>query len=138
MGTSLASATPSASFDSLIKFGDNDAVTSIPKQLSDGLGNNLPIYVSSTTVNITGSMYGTVTTASYVQTAQTASYVKNAQTASYVQNAQTASLAATASYLILNNVPEYPDNNEAINIGGLPIGAVYRISGGDILAIVHS
>jgi hypothetical protein len=152
MGTSLASATPSASFDSLIKFGDNDGVTSGLKQLSDGMGNNLPIYISSTTTTVTGSLYGSssyAATSSYVLNsisssyAITASYVQNAVsssyavTASYVKTSQTASLALTASYILYRNVPEYNDNNDAINNGGLPIGAVYRQSGQDFLMIVH-
>lgn len=58
--------------------------------------------------NLTGSVLGTASTASFVTTAQTASYVATALTASYVLNAvsasfvitaQTASYALTASFL---------------------------------------
>ena len=57
---------------------------------------------------ITGSLFGTATTASFVTlaqtasfvtTAQTASFVTLAQTASYVLNAVSSSFAATASYV---------------------------------------
>ena len=51
---------------------------------------------------VTGSLFGTATTASYVVLAQTASFVTLAQTASYVALAQTASYvvtAQTASYV---------------------------------------
>jgi hypothetical protein len=69
------------------------------------LNSNKVIVSSSLDVQegITGSLFGTATTASYVQTAQTASYVQTAQTASYVQTAQTASYvqtAQTASYVL--------------------------------------
>jgi hypothetical protein len=50
----------------------------------------------------TASFVALAQTASYVENAQTASFVENAQTASYVENAQTASfvtLAQTASYV---------------------------------------
>ena len=58
--------------------------------------------VISASAGITGSLFGTATSASYVETAQTASYVETAQTASFVTTAQTASYvetAQTASYV---------------------------------------
>jgi hypothetical protein len=45
----------------------------------------------SASAGITGSLFGTATTASFVETAQTASFVTTAQTASFVTTAQTAS-----------------------------------------------
>jgi len=103
MGISLANTTPSSSFDSLIKFGDNDGATNSLKRLSDGNGNDLPISISTLTVYMTGSLYGSssyASTASYVANALSASYVKTAQTASYVLNAISANNASTASYVL--------------------------------------
>jgi hypothetical protein len=51
----------------------------------------------SASAGITGSLFGTATTASYVETAQTASFVTTAQTASFVTTAQTASNVAGAN-----------------------------------------
>lgn len=64
MGTSLNGKQVNQTFDSLIKVGDNDAITSTKKRLSDGLGNDLPIELSSTEVDmslaskVSGSFYG--------------------------------------------------------------------------------
>lgn len=42
-------------YKSFIKFGDNDVISGSLKVLSDGLGNDLPIQVSSTAINFTGN-----------------------------------------------------------------------------------
>lgn len=83
---------------------------------------------------ITGSLFGTATTASYVLnavsssfattasyvvTAQTASYVVTAQTASYVLNAVSSSFATTASF--------------ALNAGGGGSGAGFPYSGSAVI-----
>ena len=52
-----------------------------------------------TNASISGSLFGTTTSASYVAVAQTASFVGLAQTASFVILAQSASYVATASYV---------------------------------------
>jgi len=58
MGTSLTGLTPAATYQGLIKFGDNSAISAVQRYLSDGLGNDLPIAVSSTKVGI-GTTTGT-------------------------------------------------------------------------------
>ena len=55
MGTPLTGKTPANTYDALIKIGDNSPLTSNLKVLSDGLGNDLPLTVSSTAINITGN-----------------------------------------------------------------------------------
>jgi hypothetical protein len=55
MGISLTGLTPSTTYDALIKVGDNGPIDGTLKTLSDGLGNNLPMEVSTTGVNLTGS-----------------------------------------------------------------------------------
>jgi len=51
MGTSFSGSTPATTFDSIIKFGDNNPVSSSLKQLSDGNGANLPISMSTDIVD---------------------------------------------------------------------------------------
>jgi len=58
MGTSLTGLTPSTTYDALIKIGDNSNLTASLKTLSDGLGNDLPMQVSTTGVNFTGTVGG--------------------------------------------------------------------------------
>jgi hypothetical protein len=54
MGISLNGLTPQDTYQALIKIGDNTNATGTNKVLSDGLGNNLPVEVSTTEVNFTG------------------------------------------------------------------------------------
>ena len=64
-------------------------------------GNTVENIAFSGSVNVTGSLIGTLTgtadTASYVTLAQTASYVETAQTASYVVNAISSSYMSGSS-----------------------------------------
>jgi hypothetical protein len=55
MGISLFGLTPAATYPSLIKFGDNSAISGTLRALSDGLGTDLPIQVSTAGVNFTGT-----------------------------------------------------------------------------------
>lgn len=52
MGTSLTGTKPKDTYDSLIKVGDNGPISGTAKTLSDGLGNDLPISVSTSAVGI--------------------------------------------------------------------------------------
>ena len=52
MGTSLNGLTPAATYQGLIKFGNNSAISATLRYLSDGLGNDLPISVASSSVGI--------------------------------------------------------------------------------------
>lgn len=52
MGTTLTGTTPQDTYDSLIKVGDNGPISGTAKVLSDGLGNDLPIAVSTSNVGI--------------------------------------------------------------------------------------
>jgi hypothetical protein len=52
MGTSLTGLTPSTTYDALIKVGDNGPLSATAKVLSDGLGNDSPISMSTTLVGI--------------------------------------------------------------------------------------
>jgi len=55
MGTSLNGLTPAGTYPGLIKTGDNAPIDGTLKTLSDGNGNNLPMAVSTTTINLTGT-----------------------------------------------------------------------------------
>lgn len=52
MGTSLTGTKPKDTYDSLIKVGDNGPISGTAKVLSDGLGNDLPIAVSTSRVGV--------------------------------------------------------------------------------------
>ena len=56
MGISLNGLTPATTYDALIKTGDNAPIDATLKTLSDGLGNNLPMEVSTTSINFTGTL----------------------------------------------------------------------------------
>jgi hypothetical protein len=56
MGISLTGLTPSTTYDALIKVGDNGPIDGTLKTLSDGLGNDLPMEVSTTGVNFTNNL----------------------------------------------------------------------------------
>jgi hypothetical protein len=47
MGTALGALTPSATFSALLKVGDNTALSSSPKRLSDGAGNDTFLWLST-------------------------------------------------------------------------------------------
>jgi hypothetical protein len=52
MGTSLTGLTPSTTYDALIKVGDNGALSATAKVLSDGLGNDSVLALSTSRVGI--------------------------------------------------------------------------------------
>jgi hypothetical protein len=56
MGTSLTGLTPATTYDALIKIGDNAPLDGTLKTLSDGLGNDLPLQISSTDATFTGNL----------------------------------------------------------------------------------
>ena len=55
MATSLINTTPATTYVSLLKLGDNSALTSTLKVVSDGAGNDTPISVSTTAVRFGAS-----------------------------------------------------------------------------------
>ena len=52
MGTSLTGLTPATTYDALIKVGDNGPLSATAKVLSDGLGNDSPLAMSTSLVGI--------------------------------------------------------------------------------------
>ena len=58
MGLTLTNEQIDQTYPGLIKMNDNVAVTAVLKPLSDGVGNNLPIEISTTGVNFTGTVSG--------------------------------------------------------------------------------
>jgi hypothetical protein len=58
MGNSLNNTTPANTYPALIKVGDNTSVDATLQALSDGNGNDLPMEVSSSTVNFTNTVTG--------------------------------------------------------------------------------
>ena len=55
MATSLINTTPQATYTSLLKLGDNSALSASLKRISDGAGNDTPIEISTAAVQFGGS-----------------------------------------------------------------------------------
>lgn len=55
MGTSLSGLTPANTYTGLLKFGDNSAISSSLKVISDGAGNDTMLELSTTALQIGGS-----------------------------------------------------------------------------------
>lgn len=55
MATSLNGTTPQATYTSLLKLGDNSALSASLKRISDGAGNDTPMEISTTAVQFGGS-----------------------------------------------------------------------------------
>lgn len=77
---SLSGFTPASTFASLIKTVDNLPLDANPRQLSDGVGNLLPMSASTAAINlysttITGSLNGNASTSTSASIAATASFV---------------------------------------------------------------
>jgi hypothetical protein len=62
MGTTLTGTTPQDTYDSLIKVTDNGPLSGTAKYLSDGLGNDSVLALSTTAASITGSLTTTAKT----------------------------------------------------------------------------
>jgi hypothetical protein len=60
MGTSLTGLTPSTTYDALIKVGDNGPLSATAKVLSDGLGNDSVLALSTTAVGIGTNAPGSI------------------------------------------------------------------------------
>jgi hypothetical protein len=56
MGTSLTGLTPSTTYDALIKVGDNGPLSGTLKTLSDGLGNDSALALSTGAASVTGTL----------------------------------------------------------------------------------
>jgi len=108
MGTSLTGLTPAATYQGLIKFGDNSAVSASLRYLSDGLGNDLPISVSSTNIGInTTSNFARLTIAN-----------TNTSTSEYLLSAST----GVASFYVRND--GYLYNAEKARISNILIAQI--------------
>jgi hypothetical protein len=56
MGTSLTGLTPATTYDALIKVGDNGTLSGTLKTLSDGLGNDSSLSLSTTAASLSGTL----------------------------------------------------------------------------------
>ena len=59
MGTTLTGTTPANTYDSLIKVTDNGPLSGTLKTLTDGLGNDSALALSTSAIKVTGSISGT-------------------------------------------------------------------------------
>jgi hypothetical protein len=111
MGISLNGLTPAGTYPGLIKTGDNTAISGTLKVLSDGNGNDLPMAVSTTGVNLTGSP--TVNSVAIANTTQvdskTAKLISiNRQTSSYSLVLSDADKLVEMNVSIANNLTVPP------------------------------
>jgi hypothetical protein len=67
MGTTLTNQIVSETYDSLLKVTDNNIITGTKKRITDGFGNDTPLLLSSTDVQIDGNFLLPGTTAQYVR-----------------------------------------------------------------------
>ena len=95
--SALTGNTISSTYQSLLKVANNATISADLQNISDGLGNATPLYLSTDTVQIAGTL---LATASY---AVTASYTETTLTAISASYVDTASYAETASYAL--NIP---------------------------------
>lgn len=88
MATSLNGLQISATYEALIKVGDNNPVTGVLKVLSDGDGNDLPVRISLSEVELTAgktmTILGTLDTTSGVINVATPTQAAHATTKAYV------------------------------------------------------
>jgi len=80
MGTTLTGTTPQDTYDSLIKVTDNGPLSGTAKYLSDGLGNDSALAVSTAAVGIGTNTPSEVLQVSKTQSATTRLQITNAQT----------------------------------------------------------
>lgn len=67
MGTTLTGKIVADTYDSLLKVTDNNTITGTKKRVTDGFGNDTPLLLSSTDVQIDGNLLLPGTTAQYVR-----------------------------------------------------------------------
>lgn len=67
MGTTLTGKIVSETYDSLLKVTDNNTITGTKKRITDGFGNDTPLLLSSTDVQIDGAFLLPGTTLQYVR-----------------------------------------------------------------------
>ena len=67
MGTTLTGKIVAETYDSLLKVTDNNVITGTKKRLTDGFGNDTPLLLSSTDVQIDGNFLLPGTTLQYVR-----------------------------------------------------------------------
>lgn len=117
-------------FQSLVKIGDNDVATSTLKDLTDGAGNTLPIQVSTSAINFTGTVTGLPTaglvTGGYPNTQITSS--------SLVTSPPVLPSGSNGSIVLGNNF----NNLSAMNIRNVVIGeTVNNVGGADNVVLGH-
>ena len=67
MGSTLTGQIVAETYDSLLKVTDNNTITGTKKRITDGFGNDTPLLLSSTDVQIDGNLLLPGTTSQYVR-----------------------------------------------------------------------
>jgi len=125
MGTTLTGTTPQDTYDSLIKVTDNGPLSGTAKYLSDGLGNDSALAVSTAAVGIGTNTPSEVLQVSKTQSATTRLQITNAQTGG--STAVRASLRVTANDRIGEFVAV---NGDSVYIGAASNHATALMSNG--------
>lgn len=120
MGTPLTSATVSSTYQALLKVGNNTAISSSMKKLSDGLGNDIPLYVSDKSITSLGG--GDFTGNTVFGELVLASNLSGTDNTGFGYNALGACTTGFGNLAIGNNAMSEglnPSNNIAIGEGAL-------------------
>ena len=119
MGTSLFNTTPQATYPSLIKLTDNLPLTATLKRLSDGLGNDLPLLVSTTAITNYGA--GAIATNTAFGVTALDSNTTGSNNTAYGLNALTANSTGTTNTAIgaLSLESNTASNNTAVGYRSL-------------------
>jgi hypothetical protein len=140
MGTSLNGLTPAATYQGLIKFGDNSIIGATLRYLSDGAGNDLPISVSSSSVGIstiTGSgkfNIGSIADASkglilYGNTGLLNVYPYFNSSYGVIMESRNAADSAYQGFTLSGSKIFLTDGNVNINTGGTDLGSKLGVKG---------
>ena len=119
----LTGTTIQSTYDSLLKVTDNDAITATLKRITDGLGNNTPLYLSSSAVEISSGLnvVGSLT-ASNVSGSNTGD-----ETKSSIETKLGAATASNSGFLTSSDWSTF--NNKIAGVGTLNTVAKFSSTG---------
>lgn len=119
----LTGTTIQSTYDSLLKVTDNDAITATLKRITDGLGNNTPLYLSSSAVEIASGLnvIGSLT-ASNVSGSNTGDETKTS-----IETKLGAASASNSGYLTSSDWSTF--NNKIAGVGTLNRVAKFSSTG---------
>lgn len=132
MATSLTGLTPATTYDSLLKLGDNNNLTSTSKVVSDGLGNDTLINLSTTAFRLVAPANVAGTNGFYFDgsTNRVSIGINSATASLHVRGSD--ALAASTALLVQNSTPTdlfTISNSGVIRINGSNTQSSFNIKG---------